>query len=543
MNRFHSIVMMSAVIVAGAPVAAQQVIPTPDGIFLCRSPHPRCFWAGDPAAYPYYQFGLTPVGQMSGISDYLLPGPALPHYQSFVVEVLSERADTNAVALWGDATSVVDGGRVWGGFLSARSGFINSPSGDRADSQIVGLEIDVLNGGLPGVFPNASKVGLQIVGFGNINTNAIEVLTETPSAAWMNILNIQPNTVAPDGTVIGMTPQNARLGINFEGSRFLDSAMLLSENNRISFRTPGTSDAAIYRDALGNGHLVLQAGPAGLRITNAEDTRNLLVVTPDGDLVTRFGSYAGFVSRLNAVETTQSGIAINNSSNLPAARATGTGSVAVGAGTAATGAQAVASGAGASASGTGSIALGVAAAATGANAVAAGANASATNSGSVALGTTARSTGLESVALGAASDDGGEAGVVSVGSLTQTRRVTNVGPGVRGTDAVNFNQLNTVASGAQAYTDQRFNELRFSLTEVRRDAEASTASAMALAGIPQAPTGKGMLGVGVGVWQGQQAFAVGVSKSVANGRLAFKAGATYNTRHQGGANGGVGFAF
>ena len=522
-----------------APAAAQDLIHTTNGIFYCHGDHPRCSWA-DQSTYPYYQFGGQHVGQMSGVSDLLPNGPPLPQYQAWLTELISDRPNTNAVASWSDATSRVDGGRVWGGFISARTGF----SQPGWDSQLIGLEIDVLNGGLPGVSPNLGKVGLQIVGFGNPNTDAIQILTETPSAAFQNILSIQPNSIVSDGAVIGMAPQHAGRGIDFSGSTFSDAAFIVSANQRFVFRTPGLNDAAIYRDEFSNGYLVLQAGPPGLRITDASNSTNLMIITPDGNFVTPLGSFTDVLSRLNRLEgksgaeplaTSATAVAVqapaaatvstdsfasNNTSGAPAAAATGTDSSAVGAGAVASGDQALAVGNGSNSSGT----------------------------QSTALGNTAQSTGTNSVALGANSSDGGQANVVSVGSSTQTRRITNVAAGLNTTDAVNLGQLNDSMSQAlataRAYTDSRFDQINYDLGNVRRDANGASASAMALAGIPQTfERGKGMIGMGVGTWQGQSAIAVGISKATDDGRFVVKAGATYNSRSQGGANAGMGVAF
>lgn len=63
---------------------------------------------------------------------------------------------------------------------------------------------------------------------------------------------------------------------------------------------------------------------------------------------------------------------------------------------------------------------------------------------STALGAYATSTGANSVALGSASNDNGQANVVSVGNVGSERRVTNVANGTLGgwsTDAVNGSQL------------------------------------------------------------------------------------------------------
>ncbi|MFC0203451.1 YadA family autotransporter adhesin [Novosphingobium soli] len=520
-------VLVAALLVLSFPAAAQEVVNDADGFFVCDERHPRCS-TPDPATYPYHQFGNQNVGDYVGVSDVLEPGPSLAHYQTFLAELISRRADTNAVAFWADAASVVDRGRVWGGFLSARSGF----SIPGADSQLIGLEIDVLNGGLPGVYPNASKVGLQIVGFGNPNTNAIEIATETASAAFQNIINIQPNSVAREGAVIGMAPQVARRGIDFQGSSFSDAAFLVSANQRFVFRSPGLGDAAIWRDDIYNGYLVLQAGPPGLRIVNSENNTNLMIVQSDGDVITRYGSLSSVFSRLARLEQAtglHTGDSIVGQAASPRVAA-GIPSFA----TAEVGEAATAVGDGVEAAGARSVAV--------------GAGSAALASRSTAVGADARSGGAGSVALGAGSSDDGEENVVAVGSASQTRRITHVGAGTIDTDAANLGQVHSAMSraiaSANAYADTRFNQLSYDLRQVRRDAEGATASAMALAGIPQAfEASQGMIGMGVGTWQGESAFAVGASKASDDGRLVFKVGGTYNSRGQGGANGGVGLAF
>lgn len=532
-----------ALLSSAAPVAAQELIQSTDGVFYCHGDHPRCSWP-DQSTYPYHQFGGQHVGQAFGYADLLPNGPALIHYQTFLSELISQRPNTNAVAGWFDASSVVDGGRVWGGFMSARSGL---PAG--ADSQLVGLEVDVLNDGLPGVYPNLAKLGIEIVGFGRTNTTAIDVATETPSAAFENIIGIQRNTVAPDGAVIGMAPQNAGRGIDFTGSTFSDAAFIVSPNQRFVFRAQGLGDAAIYRDEFSNGFLVLQAGPPGLRITNNANTANLLIVTSTGDLVTPLGSFSDVLSRLHALDgKSASAVSEVPLEAAPAPLIPEAGTAAV---PAAVTANSASLGTGAVASGDQSVAIGTDSIAYAAGSTAAGSSSQASATNSTAIGDGATATGTNSVALGAGSTDGGQANVVSVGSPSQARRLTNVAAGVGSGDAVNLGQLNSAITTAQAYTDSRFSAMSFDLANVRqdlkavrRDGEGATASAMALAGIPQTfERGRGMLGVGVGTWQGESAIAVGVSKATDNGRFVLKAGATYNSRGQGGANAGVGWGF
>lgn len=181
-------------------------------------------------------------------------------------------------------------------------------------------------------------------------------------------------------------------------------------------------------------------------------------------------------------------------------------------------------------------------------AVAVGNSARATTTQSTALGSGAEASGSNSVALGAGSTDGGAANVVSVGSAGSERRITNVAAGTSQTDVVNVSQLNASVNqaliGANNYTDSRIAELSFDMRDVRRDSEGGTAAAMALGGIPQSyAPGMGMVGIGVGIWQGESALAVGASKAAADGSVVLKVGATYTSRSQAGASAGVGFAF
>ena len=164
------------------------------------------------------------------------------------------------------------------------------------------------------------------------------------------------------------------------------------------------------------------------------------------------------------------------------------------------------------------------------------------------LGYSASSTGTNSVVIGANSTDSGQDDVVSVGSANDTRRIINVSDGVDFHDAVNIGQLIGATTAtlhlANTYTDLRFGQAMTALRGVQRDANAATASAMAVAAIPQTfESGKSMFGVGTGTWDGQKAIAIGGSTASGDGRFVFKLGATLNSRGQGGASAGAGIAF
>ena len=173
--------------------------------------------------------------------------------------------------------------------------------------------------------------------------------------------------------------------------------------------------------------------------------------------------------------------------------------------------------------------------ASGASSVALGDAAQATGDLSTAIGAQARATGANSVALGSGSV-ATDANTVSVGSSTQQRRITNVMDGIAPSDVATVGQLNGL--------DGRLNVLNGRLNAVTHRADAGAAAAMAVAGLPQAfRPGKGMIGVAIGHWRGETAFAIGASKVFDDGHTVFRAGATFDHRGSGSANAGIGWQF
>ena len=225
-------------------------------------------------------------------------------------------------------------------------------------------------------------------------------------------------------------------------------------------------------------------------------------------------------------------------------QAIGTSSVAVGDGSAASGANAVAVGHGALANG--GIAIGAAAGASNSG-VALGDRAVATGANSVALGVNSLASGANSVALGEGSL-ANQPDTISVGTNVNQRRIQNVADGTVSTDAVNYGQLQQsqayAISQSKAYTDQRFNALSNSLNRVATRADAAAAAAMAVGGLAQATTpGKSMVTGGVGTWNGQTAFAFGLSHRMGDGLWIVKAGATIINYGTAGGNAAVGYEF
>ncbi|MGU8077093.1 YadA family autotransporter adhesin [Burkholderia pyrrocinia] len=189
-------------------------------------------------------------------------------------------------------------------------------------------------------------------------------------------------------------------------------------------------------------------------------------------------------------------------------------------------------GAPASASGTETVAAGGNAFASGTNSVAVGTGAQAIGSGALALGANTSAKGSNSVALGQGSTVSTD-NTVSIGNSAAglTRTLSNVSAGVAPTDAVNVRQLNdSVAS------------VRSQVEHDRADANGGTASAVAIASLPQAPApGRSVVSVGGGTYAGQSAVAVGMSTYA--GRWILKASGSTNTRGTVAAGAGAAYAW
>ncbi|QZC92683.1 hypothetical protein K2E96_16250 [Pseudomonas sp. ERGC3:05] len=215
----------------------------------------------------------------------------------------------------------------------------------------------------------------------------------------------------------------------------------------------------------------------------------------------------GVQSTVNSIQNGTDGMfQVNNSSLEAKPAAIGVDSVAGGAGAIATGSKSTAVGSKATASGQNSLAVG------------SGANASATNG----------------VAIGANSI-ADRANSVSVGSAGNERQIINVAAATQGTDAVNLDQLKKTVSGltdsANAYTDQRYSQLKSDLKNQDQTLSAGIAGAMAMASLPQ-PYSKGasMTSVAVANYRGQSAVSFGLSKISDDGKWVTKLQANTNTK-------------
>lgn len=124
----------------------------------------------------------------------------------------------------------------------------------------------------------------------------------------------------------------------------------------------------------------------------------------------------------------------------------------------------------------------------------------------------------------------------------------NVADATFATDAVNLRQLqgglDQVMADSMAYTDLRFADLSFDLSELENDAFAGTAAAMAMSAIPQTiDGGASMVGGAVSHYRGETAFGFGFSSAFNDGSAVVRVNGTIDTRGRGGVAAGAGFSF
>ncbi|EAO9975052.1 autotransporter adhesin SadA [Salmonella enterica] len=223
-----------------------------------------------------------------------------------------------------------------------------------------------------------------------------------------------------------------------------------------------------------------------------------------------------------------------------------------------------------------------------------GVDANAQGKDSVAIGSSSIAAAENSVALGTNSV-ADEANTVSVGSSTQQRRITNVAAGVNNTDAVNVAQLKASEAGsvryetnadgsvnysvlnlgdgsggttrignvsaavndtdavnyaqlkrsveeANTYTDQKMGEMNSKIKGVENKMSGGIASAMAMAGLPQAyAPGANMTSIAGGTFNGESAVAIGVSMVSESGGWVYKLQGTSNSQGDYSAAIGAGF--
>jgi yadA domain protein len=341
------------------------------------------------------------------------------------------------------------------------------------------------------------------------------------------------------------------------------------------------NDAAAY----GTKNIVIGPNPA---IAPLKDANNAVVAQSENN--TLIGHGIKIEPGANNTELGNS-VAIGNNSAAKkgsatsvgvSANADGWGASAYGYNAQATHAGATAIGNAAAASGIYSTAIGTSSKANGAYSIASGVSAEAKGSQSVALGLSSVAEVDNGVALGAYSkatvDKATTAGydpsgknltdavwkathaAVSVGSsdsskkVLVSRQINNVAAGTADADAVNVAQLKALkaANTEQLRTlEERFSsgqnsmlnqvrEIESKIYDIGKKADASAASAIAQASIPQATkAGAAGIGIGTGVYSGQSAIAVGFSAVTPGESWVFKGSISSNSKRKFGAGAGA----
>nr|WP_317845947.1 YadA-like family protein [Pseudomonas chlororaphis] len=197
------------------------------------------------------------------------------------------------------------------------------------------------------------------------------------------------------------------------------------------------------------------------------------------------------------------------------------------------------------ATGVDSIAGGAGAVASGKNSAAVGTGSQASGENSVALGNGAKASARNATALGANSVADRDSSV-SVGSTGNERQITHLAAGTHGTDAVNLDQLTQsvadITTSANAYTDQRYRELKNDLKQQDEILSAGIAGAMAMASLPQSYSpGSSMTVAAVSSYRGQSSLAFGVSHMSGNGRWVTKLQGSTDTQRKVGVAVGIGY--
>jgi trimeric autotransporter adhesin len=375
---------------------------------------------------------------------------------------------------------------------------------------------------------------------GEVNVGGRTISGVAPGAADNDAVNVAQLKAVSDQTTAAITAataandgavkydRNADGSVNHENATLEGNGGTTIHNVAAGVETTDAVNVGQLNDAI--GQVNASVGDAVTNAVNSAVTNavNNAVIDAKDPLFSADGARDTDAASASGVHSVAVGAK---------ALATGAGSVAMGSGAQATADDATALGQNALASGAGSVAMGNGAQASAANAVALGQNAVVTGAGSVATGSGAQASAANAVALGQNSV-ADRANTVSVGAAGSERQITNVAAGTQGTDAVNVNQLNQSTSG----TLKQANDYTDSKTEgTRRDAYAGTASALAVAGLPQAVLpGRGMVALGGGTYGGQSAVAIGVSQLSENGIWAYKVSGTTSTRGQFGVSVGAG---
>jgi len=448
--------------------------------------------------------------------------------------------------------------------IGVDKGTISATSNEGVNgSQLFGTNkslVDSLGGGAK-LNPDGTVNGPTYVVNGKPVTNVGDAITNVDSRVTNNTTNItklgnQLNSgtvglVQQDPTSKNITVAKDKDGkkVDFtgtDGSRVLvgvdKGAVTATSNQAVNGSQLFGSNKSVA-EALGGGSKVDPDGKvtAPVYIVNGKPVKNV------GDAITNID--ARVTNNTSVITNLANGGGVkylNVKSTAAAASATGAEAMAVGPQSVASGVGSVAVGSGAKAEADNSVALGAGSVASKANTVSVGSAGKERTISHVAAGKD--DTDAVNVSQLKTSQEGGArydtpagGGKPDYGSLSlggpggkTTTTVRNVRAGVKPTDAVNVEQLQSglgqTLNKANAYTDSRLQEVKQDAWTARREARGGIATGVAMASMPQAYLpGASMLSAGLGNFQGEQALAVGLSGVTDNGRYVYKANFSANT--------------
>jgi trimeric autotransporter adhesin len=524
---------------------------------------------------PYTYAGGTPVGVVS------------------VGTKGKERQITNVAAgqITATSTDATNGSQLY-----ATQQQVNSNTTTIANTTTA---ITNLTSGLLGPFVSNNAVNVAQPVSSGVNASAGGFGAIAAGNASLVLGNGATDNSNANATVIG---QGASIAASVNGSNValgqgasVSSAAVATAN--------GTFNGVLYTYAGGTPVGVVSVGTAGgeRQITNVAAGQVNATSTDaiNGSQLYAMGQVIDNL-RANVSQITTVDVAANNkyfqaNSTAAGSRATGNDAVAAGPATVSSGTNSIAAGNGSIALNTNDASYGSASRATGGNSVAIGSNSSASSSSSTAIGANAKAAASNATAIGSGSV-ANRANTVSIGATGNNRQITNVASGTEATDAVNVSQLNAATAGsvkydtlsngsidyssvtvgtsvtpsqihnvangvapndvvnvgqlnegvknaenwAQSYTDQRLNTVNQDLNAIGNRANAGIASAMAMAGLPQAyQPNQNSAAVALGSFHGQTGIAVGLSTVSESGRYVYKVNFTDNTRGDAGVSVGA----
>ncbi|RON69605.1 hypothetical protein BK671_09295 [Pseudomonas fluorescens] len=454
---------------------------------------------------------LTTVGAETGYSAYRLAAPQTSVGEVGIGTALGSRKLTGLAAGTQDNDAVnVAQLKVVGDQVDQNTANITN-----LDGRVGGLETLIgSGGGIKYLHVNSTRADSTASG-----TDAMALGPQAQASGNGSVAMGSGATASASGSVaIGSDSSDAGRGAETYSGKYSGENNVTSGTVSVGNATTGATrtisnvaDGKNANDAVN----VRQLDGAVTEAKQYTDDSIANLSTEAGQQEGRITAVEGDVSNLK--NGTDGMFQVNNSSAATKPKATGT--------------DAVAGGAGAQASGNNSAAVGTRSQASGEN--------------SVALGNGAKASAKNATALGANSVADRD-NSVSVGSAGNERQLTNLAAGTRGTDAVNLDQLNRsvadITTNANAYTDQRYTELKKDLKYQDEILSAGIAGAMAMSSLPQSyAPGSSMTTAAAATYRGQSSLAFGVSHMSANGRWVTKLQGSTDSQRNIGVAVGVGY--